>query len=134
MLTIYENPGCAKVQFQAEERFYKTGPDDYQKVLDLYNSAAPAPVSFTATITEISNGSVYVTPSEGSSELLSSDSFTIPLSDDTGKIFGDYIPAVGDIVEITHDDYIYAIYPAAFQKVYSVKLVERNTDLTDVST
>lgn len=134
MLTIYENPRCAKIQFQAEERFYKTGPDDYQKALDLYNNSAPAPVSFTATVTEISNGSVYVTPSEGSSELLSSDSFTIPLSDDTGKIFRDYIPAVGDIVEITHDDYVYAIYPAAFRTIYSVKLVARNTNLNDVST
>ena len=55
--------------------------------------------TFRATITEIQNGSMLVTPTEGSDELRSSDSFLVKIE----NMPSSPEPEVGDIVEITYD-------------------------------
>ncbi|QNU68257.1 hypothetical protein EHE19_007540 [Ruminiclostridium herbifermentans] len=77
---------------------------------------------FQATITEIANGTMPVTPVEGSLELKSSDCFSIPIQ----NMPASPEPKVGDVVEITYDGYIQTIYPSTLGKIYSITIVEKS--------
>ena len=77
--------------------------------------------TFRATITEIQNGSMLVTPTEGSDELRSSDSFLVKIE----NMPSSPEPEVGDIVEITYDGGIQETYPAGLNHVFSIVVVEK---------
>ena len=85
--------------------------------------------TFRATITEIQNGSMLVTPVEGSNELRSSDSFRVNIE----KMPSSPEPEVGDIVEITYDGGIQETYPAGLDHIFSIVVVEKaaKTDGSD---
>lgn len=71
-----------------------------------------------ATITEIGNSSMTVTPVKGSDELKSSDKFTIAISDmDASRE-----PVAGDTVEITYNGDILETYPAQLGEVFKITL------------
>ncbi|MBQ6469868.1 MAG: hypothetical protein IJJ50_07450 [Lachnospiraceae bacterium] len=73
-----------------------------------------------ATITEISNGTMLVTPVEGSDELRSSDAFHVPLQ----NMPSSPEPFEGDIVEIIYEGGILETYPAGFEKIISIQIVD----------
>ena len=77
--------------------------------------------TFRAAITEIQNGSMLVTPVEGSDELRSSDSFRVKIE----NMPSSPEPEVGDIVEITYDGGIQETYPAGLDHVFSIVVVEK---------
>ena len=77
--------------------------------------------TFRATVTEIQNGSMLVTPTEGSDELRSSDSFLVKIE----NMPSSPEPEVGDIVEITYDGGIQETYPAGLNHVFSIVVVEK---------
>ena len=77
--------------------------------------------TFQATITEIQNGSMLVTPTEGSDELRSSDSFLVKIE----NMPSSPEPEVGDIVEITYDGGIQETYPAGLDHVFGIVIVEK---------
>lgn len=77
--------------------------------------------TFRATITEIQNGSMLVTPVEGSDELRSSDSFRVIIE----NMPSSPEPEVGDIVEITYDGGIKETYPAGLDHVFNIVVVEK---------
>ena len=77
--------------------------------------------TFQATITEIQNGSMLVTPTEGSDELRSSDSFLVKIE----NMPSSPEPEVGDIVEITYDGGIQETYPAGLDHVFGIVIDEK---------
>jgi len=77
--------------------------------------------TFRATITGIQNGSMLVTPVEGSEELRSSDSFRVTIE----NMPSSPEPEVGDTVEITYDGGIQETYPAGLDHVISIVVVEK---------
>ena len=77
--------------------------------------------TFQAMIKEIQNGSMLVTPVEGSNELRSSDSFYVGIE----NMPSSPEPEVGDIVEITYDGGIQDTYPAGLDHVFSIVVVEK---------
>ncbi len=77
--------------------------------------------TFRAVITEIKNGSMLVTPVEGSDELRSSDSFRVTIE----NMPSSPEPEVGDIVEITYDGGIQETYPAGLDHVFNIVVVEK---------
>ena len=121
-ITVYKNPKIARVVSENDERYYKTGSNDYALALELYNTALPLPASFIARVTEISNGTMYVRPEDGEEELASADKIAISLNDD-GNVYGDYMPKKGDRVSIEYNGYIYETYPATLGEVSSVRYI-----------
>jgi len=79
-------------------------------------------VSFMAVVTELNETTMLVKPVEGSNELKSADSFTVPLN----YISDNSQPKVGDTYKIEYNGYILEIYPAQLGEVYSVTLVSNN--------
>ncbi len=77
--------------------------------------------TFRAAITEIQNGSMLVTPVEGSDELRSSDSFRVNIE----NMPSSPEPEVGDIVEITYDGGVQETYPAGLDHIFSIVVVEK---------
>lgn len=90
--------------------------------------------SFSGFVLKVDNGTIQVRPSESSEEFRSSDLFTIPLTNATGEIFGDYVPMVGDYVTIEYNGYIYESYPATLGEIYSVKMVSRAEPVGPITT
>lgn len=80
----------------------------------------------SATITEVGDGYMLVTPSEGSWELSSSDCFNIP----TINMLASPEPEVGDTVEIEHNGVIQELYPASFLKVFFVTVIKDESSLS----
>ncbi len=78
-------------------------------------------VFMRATVTQIENGSMLVRPVEGSRELSSSDSFSVPL---TGMQASPE-PQIGDEVEIEYSGDILETYPAGLGKVFGIRVVSR---------
>ena len=76
---------------------------------------------FRGHITAIENGSMLVTPAEGSEELKSSDSFQIAIRDMPPSPE----PEAGDTVEITYSGGIQETYPAGLDNVISITVVEK---------
>lgn len=72
-----------------------------------------------ATVTEVGNGYMLVTPVDGSWELSSSDCFNISLV----NMPASPEPIVGDVVEIEHNGVIQELYPASFSEVFSVTVI-----------
>lgn len=72
-----------------------------------------------ATITDITDGSMLVTPVEGSPELKSSDSFSVPIT----KMASSPEPLAGDLVEITYNGDIQETYPAGLGGIESIKVI-----------
>ena len=88
------------------------------------------PMIMQATITEIYNGSCSVRPVEGSWELSSSDSFSIPLQ----NMEPSPEPVVGDLLEITYNGEILETYPAMLGQIYSIRILfhqEAEDSVTD---
>ena len=77
--------------------------------------------SFQATITEIGNGSMLVTPVEGSAELRSSDAFRLPIQ----NMPPSPEPKVGDTVEIIYKGDILETYPAGLDEIVSITVIKR---------
>lgn len=75
-----------------------------------------------ATITEIKDGSMLVTPVEGSPELKSSDSFSVPIT----KMAASPEASVGDLVEITYNGDIQETYPAGLGGIENIKVIRNN--------
>lgn len=71
-----------------------------------------------ATITEIQDGALLVTPVEGSQELNSSDSFSIPIH----HLSNSFEPQVGDTIEISYNGVILESYPARLGEIYSITI------------
>ncbi len=76
---------------------------------------------FTATITEVEDGTVLVTPEEGAEELKSSDSFRLAVKDMPAS----YDPQVGDVIEITYTGTISETYPAEVDDIKTVTVVKQ---------
>ncbi len=85
--------------------------------------------TFRAAITEIQNGSMLVTPVDGSDELRSSDSFRVKIE----NMPSSPEPEVGDIVEITYDGGIQETYPAGLDHVFSIVVVEKAAKTEEAS-
>ena len=77
-------------------------------------------VTFQATILEINNETMLVSPLEGSQELKSSDKFSIPMK----NMEASAKPEVGDVIEIVFDGLIQELYPATLHEIYSIRVVE----------
>lgn len=77
-------------------------------------------VTFQATVTELIGSNILVEPLEGSLELSSSDSFSIP-NIDTIDLH------IGDTVEITYNGVILESYPTQLGKVYDIKIIKEFT-------
>lgn len=95
-----------------------------QSLQTQYESTEQPVSTLYAVISEIKNDSILVTPVEGSSELKSADTFSIPIRD---------IPAsqelqAGDNVEITYNGEILESYPAQLGEVYSINIVRTPFD------
>ena len=75
----------------------------------------------TAVITELQNGTMLVTPVEGSWELSSSNSFVIPMQ----YMAPSPEPQVGDTLEIEYNGYILETYPASLGEIYSVTIIQQ---------
>jgi len=123
IITVYGNPGVARVYYEGLERYYSIGVNDYAAALDLFNSATILSVSFIGTVTDIYENEMLVTPEKGSEASLSSDCFSVPL-----KVVTDFTPEIGDTIEISYDGYVLAVYPATFSKIFSVNLISREID------
>lgn len=74
----------------------------------------------TAVVEKIENKTMLVRPVEGSSELSSSDLFSVSMEHLREP---PREPRSGDVVTITYDGDILEIYPAVFEKVIRVDLV-----------
>lgn len=79
---------------------------------------------FTATITEVEDKTVLVTPEEGAEELKSSDSFRLTVKDMPAS----YEPQVGDVLEITYSGVISEIYPAELEGIKTVTVVKQKEE------
>ena len=79
----------------------------------------PETKTFQAVITEIGNGSMLVTPIEGSAELSSSNSFRIAIQ----NMPSSPEPRVGDTVEIVYKGGILETYPAGLEEIVSITVV-----------
>lgn len=79
---------------------------------------------FTATITEVEDETVLVTPEEGAEELKSSDSFRLAVKDMPAS----YEPQVGDVIEITYTGTISEIYPAELDDIKTVTVVKQKEE------
>ena len=90
--------------------------------------------SFSGFVLKVDNGTIQVRPSENSEEFRSADLFTIPLTNATGEIYGDYVPMIGDYVTIEYNGYIYESYPATLGEIYSVKMVSRAEPVGPITT
>lgn len=98
--------------------------EDKDEYKDEATSAEQSMTTLYAVISEIENDSMLVTPVEGSLELKSADTFSIPVKD---------VPSsqelqAGDNVEITYNGEILESYPAQFGKVYSIEIVKTPFD------
>lgn len=76
-------------------------------------------VTFTAVIREITADTMLVRPAEGSDELRSSDSFSVPMQ----LMAASPEPEVGDTVEIEYNGEILEIYPAKLGKIYAIRVI-----------
>ena len=76
-------------------------------------------VSFLSVVTEINGPAMLVRPVEGSDELRSSYSFSIPLD----AVSDGSDPQVGDLYRIVYDGYILETYPASLGNIVSVTRV-----------
>lgn len=74
-----------------------------------------------ATVTEIGNGSILVTPVEGSAELSSSDSFSVPIK----SMEASSEPKIGDVLEIAYSGGILETYPAMLEGIVWIRVVEQ---------
>ena len=83
-----------------------------------------------ATITEFENGSMMVTPIEGSWELSSSDVFRVPIQ----NMNPSPEPVVGDKVEIVYNGCILETYPASFENVVSVTVIREDSIVSNNET
>ena len=119
-IVLYGKSNTATVFSHGEIRVYKTKRGDYDKAVDLFHEGFPEESkAFTATITSVTDSGVLVRPASGSDELRSADSIVIP----AGKFDKDYIPQVGDKLEIIYDGYIYETYPASLGKIEKISLI-----------
>lgn len=75
-----------------------------------------------AIVTGIDNGSMLVTPVEGSWELNSSDLFRIPIQ----NMESSPEPRVGDMIEVEYDGGILETYPASFENIIYISVVEQS--------
>ena len=74
-------------------------------------------VTFQATVIEVTGNSILVEPIEGSSELSSSDQFSIPNKDGLEL-------QTGNIIEIEYNGDILESYPAQLGEVYNITIVK----------
>lgn len=72
---------------------------------------------FQAVITEVSDASILVRPVDGSAELASCDSISLPADMLMQKV------KIGDKVEISYNGDIMESYPAQLGEVYSIKIL-----------
>lgn len=72
-----------------------------------------------ATVVEIRDGSMLVTPVEGSAELNSADKFDVPMR----HVNASPEPQVGDLVEITYSGSIAELYPASFDGITEIRVI-----------
>lgn len=91
------------------------------KVSVAEESTSETTATFTATITEVEDKTVLVTPEEGAEELKSSDCFRLEIKDMPAS----YEPQVGDVVEITYCGAISEIYPAELDGIKTVTVVKQ---------
>lgn len=80
-----------------------------------------------ATVTEVGNGYMLVTPVDGSWELSSSDCFNISLV----NMPASPEPVVGDVVEIEHNGVIQELYPASFSEIFSITVIRDESQIVD---
>ena len=85
------------------------------------SGTAEDPYTMVAVITEIQNGTLLVRPVDGSWELSSSDSFSIPIH----HMPASPEPRVGDMLQIKYNGYILETYPASLGEIYSIEVVGR---------
>ena len=76
-------------------------------------------ITFQATVIEATNNSILVEPIEGSSELSSSDQFSIPNKDGLEL-------QTGNIIEIEYNGDILESYPAQLGEVYNITIVQED--------
>ena len=128
---VYDAAG-EKIAMQCEKGTYPVRDAAFAGYLDKICAAkqrAAAVKTFTAAIVDIENGAVLVRPSEGSSELRSSNVFTIP----TQHFASSYAPKIGDVVEIEYNDYILETYPAMLDQIYAVRVLPSQDSKDDSS-
>ena len=87
------------------------------------SGTAEDPYTIVAVITEIQNGTLLVRPVDGSWELSSSDSFSIPIQ----HMPASPEPRVGDMLQIKYNGYILETYPASLGEIYSIEVVGRES-------
>lgn len=87
------------------------------------SGTAEDPYTMVAVITEIQNGTLLVRPVDGSWELSSSDSFSIPIQ----HMPASPEPRVGDMLQIKYNGYILETYPASLGEIYSIEVVGRES-------
>ena len=75
-------------------------------------------VTFQATVIEVTDDSVLVKPEDGSLELHSADTFSIPVKEELSL-------QIGDTVEIVYNGGILESYPAQLGDVYKITLLEQ---------
>ena len=90
------------------------------------SGTAEDPYTMVAVITEIQNGTLLVRPVDGSWELSSSDSFSIPIQ----HMPSSPEPRVGDMLQIKYNGYILETYPASLGEIYSIEVVGRESSGT----
>lgn len=116
-ITVYQKPRWAKVSYMGDTRYYKTHGGDYEAAVQLYRELS----IMQAVVTEMGNGSMLVTPIEGSSELKSSDAFSIPISDMEASTE----PQIGDVLKIAYGGEILESYPAMLEGIVWIRVVEQ---------
>jgi len=82
-------------------------------------SDTPDTCVMRATVTEIDQSAMLVTPEEGSWELSSSDCFSVPIA----HMESSPEPQVGDRIEILYGGGICETYPATLEQIISVRVV-----------
>lgn len=91
-------------------------------------AADPPHNAMLAIVTEFDNGSMLVTPVEGSWELNSSDLFRIPIQ----NMESSPEPQVGDVIEVEYDGGILETYPASLENIIYISVVEQRDTGYDI--
>lgn len=81
-------------------------------------------VSFLATIVEIGDNTILVQPAEGSTELSSSDCFSIPIK----YMPASHPPKTGDVIQIQYNGEILESYPAQLGQIYDISFSDAKGD------
>lgn len=121
-ITIYQKPRWAVVTYGDEVRYYKTHGGDYEDAVKLfYTGTANKSNVMQATVMEIENGTMLVKPVEGAWELNSADLFRIPIK----NMEASPEPRVGDMIEVEYNGGILETYPASFENIFYISVVEQ---------